>query len=123
MSLDIEAIDARANAATPGPWKPLRSHISGAMTVIGNDDRGCVAIGLNHGVEHHIADGIFIAHARADVPALVAEVRRLKAALSDVAQAMANAEMILRSPDMGGQYLGRAREQLKRRMKAYEALR
>lgn len=53
---------------------------------------------------------------------LKAENARLRAALADVAQGMANAEMILKTPDMGGTYVKRAREQLRRRMEAHAAL-
>lgn len=52
--LDLDAIEARVAAASPGPWV-----ITG--------DNPC-----SNG------DGPFIAHAREDVPALLAEVRRLR---------------------------------------------
>lgn len=52
--LDLDAIEARANASTDSPW-------AFAAT----------------------ADAHFIAHARTDVPALCAEIRRLRSALED----------------------------------------
>lgn len=84
---ELATIEARANAASPEPW---------AMAV---DDDGClcVRIGQSPGytdvlymgdlevtlpTDHANAD--FIAAARADVPALVAEVRRLRAGLTDM---------------------------------------
>lgn len=66
--LDLTAIKARAEAATEGPW-----HIIGGneyVTGIG------VGIGPDDGVTQ--ADAEFIANARTDVPALVAEVERLR---------------------------------------------
>lgn len=70
--LDIEAIDARAAAAAPGPWK-LRVHLEDDMSwLIG--PRDCDA-------EFYDTDAYFIANVRTDVPALVAEVRRLRARL------------------------------------------
>ena len=69
----LQAIKARANAATPGPWE---CH---------NDD---FVVVLHDGVWHTISipdtspNAAFIAAARADVPALVAEVERLRAQLA-----------------------------------------
>ena len=71
----LQAIKARANAATPGPWE---CH---------NDD---FVVVLHDGVWHTISipdtspNAAFIAAARADVPALVAEVERLRAELAAV---------------------------------------
>lgn len=88
---ELEAIEARANAATEGPW------------VIGREVRGSGdnTIGLDSGISHGAllpvlpvastgfpfiegpeqceANARFIAVARSDVPALIAEVRRLQA--------------------------------------------
>lgn len=76
--LNLDAIEARANAATPGPWEPyftVHGHphvvragqsIWGVIVSISPDDYGR-------------ADCEFLAAARSDVPALVAEVRRLRA--------------------------------------------
>lgn len=77
----LTAIEQRANAATPGAWVGYPSMVS---------------IGLSHAL--HILTGIhpfnqaqatcdtaFVAAAREDVPALVAEVRRLRGALMQIA--------------------------------------
>lgn len=56
---ELSAIESRANAATPGPWRLGRGS--------GND------------WATFEADYAFIAEARADVVALIAEVRRLQA--------------------------------------------
>lgn len=91
---DLEAIRARAEAATPGPWKwdgqgrpdededgrplppyvPQCSHLGGTGIALDNDN------------ENSRYDCAFIAHARADVPALLsalAERDRLVAALRE----------------------------------------
>jgi len=90
---ELAAIERRAEAATPGPWSAANEHanfgpeVSAAWCVsrVGEpsakrpdgwmydiaevycDDRD------------HSADAAFIAHARADVPALIATVRALRA--------------------------------------------
>lgn len=67
---DLDAIEARANAATEGPWAAdrLEGNLDSLYSRVAE-----VGMWLE-------ADAEFIAHARADVPALVAEVRRLRAA-------------------------------------------
>ncbi len=78
--LDLEAIEARANAATPGPWISKYG-----LNVVSPDKRGICCNshssnidGETHQLENH-ANIEFIAHARADIPALLAEIRRLRA--------------------------------------------
>jgi hypothetical protein len=79
---ELSAIEARCVAASPGEWVAYiegRDHECGSnfiMTGVGQE-RGedIEAIGLTHD------DHDFIAHARQDVPRLVAEVRRLYALL------------------------------------------
>ncbi len=81
--IDIKAIRARADAATPGPWRAadigrqdeLHDHVVA---------RGC-AIEIQPIVDGHLADEhhdcAFIAAARTDVPALCSRVEALEAAL------------------------------------------
>lgn len=71
MSLDLDAIKARSVAATAGPWQRLD------QTVYAGPDEHGVVVAETYG-DQHDADAIFIAHAREDVPALVAEVERLR---------------------------------------------
>lgn len=78
---DLAAIEARAEATTAGPWR----RTDGLGDITGTADT-LVA----RGTWPH--DGAFIAAARVDVPALVAEVRagraeiaRLRAALEHIA--------------------------------------
>ena len=76
--LDLAAIRARCDAATPGPWT--------------YDETGYVDIGLPRsrsiavGVEIDAtakSDGDFIAHARTDIPALLAYVHDLEQELAE----------------------------------------
>jgi hypothetical protein len=71
----LDEIDARASAATPGTWNCI---VSAGMP---DDDRG-PEIYFGWGATRDLteADQKFIVAARQDVPALVAEIRRLKSA-------------------------------------------
>lgn len=84
--LDIDAIEAHAASAFPGPWTHDEQHMFGVVkgpTVTG------VITTISRSVEHDApspasitsATARFVAHARQDVPALIAEVRRLRALL------------------------------------------
>jgi hypothetical protein len=65
--IDLEEIERRANAATPGPWKYCADSdaIKGTNALIVRGARS--------------NSGPFIASARTDVPALIARVRELEA--------------------------------------------
>ena len=96
--IDLDAIAARANAATPGPW----TYHDGCGYV---EVPPCGAIEFKPGWErsvHFLArvhnnhvegedglgfDGAFIAHARTDVPALIARVRELEAECAKLKEA------------------------------------
>lgn len=76
--LDLGPIKARSAAATRGPWrfKPWRNSNGRTLAMV-STPYGCLFndwSGINED-----ADGEFVAHARADVDALVAEVERLRA--------------------------------------------
>jgi hypothetical protein len=89
----LAEIEARANAATPGPWVAGQH---GPARFVVTADEGDVTVGAVTREVFEIYDGcapwrfgdapipeaLFIAAARTDVPALVAEVRRLTAALA-----------------------------------------
>ena len=84
-SLDLEAIKARAAAATEGPWEwddpTIGQHWSRPepwATVV-DDEVNCggYCYGGSSSPIKSDADGQFIAHAREDIPALVAEIERL----------------------------------------------
>ena len=109
MTLDIEAIEARANAATPGPWMVHRREIMSA----GPTQRTRItlrAIGPRSAVPHGMVivpgpceetlsmnddDADFIAHARVDIPALIARVRELEGALAEILELNQKGEALL----------------------------
>lgn len=70
----LKEVERRSNAATPGPWTSFiegRDHTSGSSFIrTASED-----IELSGATT---ADQDFIAHARQDVPLLVAELRRLR---------------------------------------------
>ena len=77
MELDLDAIEARANAATEGPWLRREGHaeIDGQnyaeVLIPGRVECGSYCYGGTSTIEGDRldADLAFIAHARADVPA------------------------------------------------------
>ncbi len=79
MSIDLEAIKARAAAASPGPW-PRTGPIHAE-----NCSKDC-ALRRMEGVHSPSCpvliqcqnDGAFINHARSDIPALIARVEELE---------------------------------------------
>lgn len=97
---DLDAIRARADAASPGPWERRRYHDSecaadcdkpecflyvvttptGMLGDVKDMEAGEVLY-LERTPAEAVADARFIAAARTDVPALLAEVERLRAQL------------------------------------------
>lgn len=82
----LDAIEARAAAATSGPWESFvegRDHLGGddfIRTGGLDDDAPDMYVTLNFGTASQSAgqsDLDFIAHARQDIPELVEVVRRL----------------------------------------------
>jgi hypothetical protein len=73
---ELKAIEARANAATPGDWHAISTvpdvwlieHIAGHLRA------------------YQGADAVFVAAARSDVPTLLDEVRRLRGLVKQVEQ-------------------------------------
>ena len=109
----LAEIEARANAATPGPWTPLDDGFYGYVCVGVRDAEpgkwsqikgkafDAVICGgePNEGrMAEDDPDTRFIAHARGDVPDLIAEVRRLRAEL-DGMNLEACIEAFRRSPE------------------------
>lgn len=84
---DIAAIEARLSAATPGPW----FHDLQFLQVAAPDPRGgsCRYITAEGGPTDPDAD--LIAHAPADIAALLAEVRRLTAERATALEAISDA--------------------------------
>lgn len=91
--VDLEAIEARVNAATPGPWE--------SVTVMPSTDSGSGSWAespwrlvngppqviqdemLSRRAFRQKADADFIAHARTDIPSLLTENRALREALAN----------------------------------------
>lgn len=93
----LKAIEERAEKATPAPWQHGFDDGSGRVTKDADWPQGAYIVrgddtivtggnfeGIACGVEE-LADADFIAHARQDVPALIAEVRRLREVLHSIA--------------------------------------
>ena len=79
--LDLEAIAARAEAATSGPWLAVE-------TGSGFGPGLCMRAGPAYSHPEMMldeADGAFIAYALSDVQALLVEVQRLRAVLNEEA--------------------------------------
>jgi hypothetical protein len=88
--LNLDPIEARAAAATPGPWGTQRD-LAGAYTVqarprttrYGMENDGDIAtLAADRTDADNYANARFIAHAPADVKAMAAEIRRLRAELA-----------------------------------------
>jgi hypothetical protein len=85
--LDLAAIRARVAAATAGPWHGEHDEFG----CVSQGDYGWVCPGPSFPAydvdsEQGKADAEFIAHARTDVPLLLAEVERLTAELAEAKQ-------------------------------------
>lgn len=88
--LDLDAIRARAQAATPGPWWPWDRGVGWQIAIgDGLDEWDRPKRLLPEGQRTDIAlreDAEFIAAARQDIPALLAEVERLRAEVTETTQ-------------------------------------
>jgi hypothetical protein len=82
MSLDLDAIRARADSASNGPWAaPQYDEDERAWFVlngdVGQDEHAVACVAEAWSQRSAQANAEFIAHARADVPALLAEIELL----------------------------------------------
>lgn len=80
---ELLAIESRANAATPGPWCYREQFIE-----TGDDSGQLLGVTMQRmedGLDQlpGVDNAAFIAHARTDVPQLIAEIRRLQALLDE----------------------------------------
>ena len=78
----LRAIELRANAATPGPWEEVAE--SGECWLTSQSDETAATYIVPDTALMNQDDIEFIAHAREDVPALIAEARRLQAQWAQV---------------------------------------
>lgn len=85
---DLQAIRARSEAATPGPWEwrvcgndsvYIRAETLDGVIELEDDYSGYPECGEHLIMEMLGHDADFIAHARTDIPAMLAEVGRLQA--------------------------------------------
>ena len=82
--LDVDAIQARCDAATAGPWSFEQPTQSRLRFYVG-ECCGWFIYPATNSIWHGTTardDARFIAHAREDIPALLAEVRRLRALIN-----------------------------------------
>lgn len=112
----LAQIEARANAATEGPWEsdeyteidPDGFYELSRVIAPDPDDGEDYAIGVVHvGILRN--DAAFIAHARTDMPDLVAALR---AVLDEVAKVQRDADMVAINPRPGGKVLAGERWRL-----------
>lgn len=88
VGLDLAAVEARTAAATRGPWLAAsdngrKTGIAVVGTAAARGTGQAIAVFAGTGGRRH-QDAAFTAHAREDVPALLAEVRRLRERLATV---------------------------------------
>ena len=77
--MNLDEIEARANAATPGPWRD-RHQVCSEVWGQAPDSQTCsMQIARVGHAQFDVFNAAFIAAARADVPALIARVRELEA--------------------------------------------
>src|SRR5512140_2958011 len=91
---ELDAILRRCAATTAGPWRSMvegRDHLAGdSVIVTGPPDDPGPDIYIQGGIIADAQD--FIAHAKQDVPILVAEVRRLRAEVERLQAALSSRE-------------------------------
>lgn len=78
---ELEAMARRCACATVGPWESLsdpEAECAWLNTVSHDRDTPALALFDYQPVERNIADAEFCAHARTDMPRLLAEVRTLR---------------------------------------------
>lgn len=73
----LSEIKARCDVATPGPWEFSES----AAEMWTSTGRSIIESTEGYGLAIKRADADFIAHAREDIPYLLAEIKRLERAL------------------------------------------
>lgn len=84
MSDRLDEIEARANAATPGAWERHPIAYRGGCVVSRVPGQPPQDVAITEGHAGSIADADFIAHARFDVPYLLARLRAAEAYIDAV---------------------------------------
>ena len=84
--LDLEPIKARLAKAAPAPWTVDNRSIDGLDDpYLGFDIDGLEQSYMGRGMLAFRGDAEFVAHARTDIPALIAEVELLRGLVSEEA--------------------------------------
>lgn len=98
--LDLDAIEARARAATPGPWHHGRRATSSVLTPAHrvSAPNALILAYVDAERPNSESDFEFFTAAREDVPALCAEVRRLR---EELAECHASGELLLAEVEEG----------------------
>lgn len=117
--IDLAAMRAREQSATPKPWHIVERSDHLVHMVRGPEETNArVVCEVNSGVVGYLAtdtrprykDSAFIAAARADMPALLDEVDRLRARVARLEALLRRVEwgggLVNRIDDMDGTYLG-----------------
>lgn len=97
---ELAAIERLCNSATPGPWKYTDFRGDDIRLDMVSQDGDGGADAFDHASdwtdlltgENRYADAALMAYARTDVPALIAEVRRLRELLSQARQVLLPAD-------------------------------
>lgn len=110
---EIAAMEARCAAATPGPWRKegsfdagngLRIAAGAKEIFVCRVDGSAMRAGIDGSWSRSRADAsidaAFIAHARTDLPRVIAEVRRLRAMCDDYELALADKRRLARELDV-----------------------
>ncbi len=77
-ALDTGPIREREAKATSGPWRPCARGLDATANGVQTLQCAGVAETVGHVSQDVEADALFIAHSRQDIPALLAEIDRLK---------------------------------------------
>ena len=98
MKVDLDAIKARLQAATPGPWKDTGWSSIKAAT----GDWVCQFFDkLEISQRRTKANLHFVAHAPEDITTLLAEVERLRAQVNDLRDALVKGHGVMDNAEMG----------------------
>lgn len=81
--MNLDEIEARANAATPGPWRDQHHECSEVWGRAPDSQTHSMQIARIGRAQFDVLNAAFIAAARTDVPALIARVRELERDIRD----------------------------------------
>lgn len=91
IMIELDALRARANAATDGPWERYGDGSHEVYCAANFEDTAYEPPDVTYGSDRP-ADAEFIAHARTDVPELIDEIERLQEAAERIPKLLFNEE-------------------------------